>query len=62
MVTIGYIVHLVLDEIYSVDLKNRKIKKSFGTALKLFKVDSNFAIIQTATLYNCDYLPTRKSS
>jgi hypothetical protein len=51
MVTFGYIIHLTLDEIYSVDLKNRRIKKSFGTALKLYKIDSNFAIIQTATLY-----------
>jgi hypothetical protein len=51
MVTFGYLVHLILDEIYSVDLKNRKIKKSFGTAMKLYKIDTNFAIIQTATLY-----------
>ena len=29
-------VHLLLDEMYSVDLANRRIKKSFGTALKLF--------------------------
>ncbi|MGH1362564.1 MAG: metal-dependent hydrolase [Calditrichia bacterium] len=32
----GYMVHLILDEIFSVDLENKKIKKSFGTALKLF--------------------------
>ena len=32
----GFFVHLVLDEMYSVDLANRRIKKSFGTALKLF--------------------------
>lgn len=32
----GFFVHLLLDEIYSVDLSNRRIKKSFGTALKLF--------------------------
>jgi hypothetical protein len=32
----GYIVHLVLDEIYSVDFSGKKIKKSFGTALKLY--------------------------
>jgi hypothetical protein len=51
MVTFGYLVHLILDEIYSVDLKNRKIKKSFGTAFKLYKIDTNFAIIQTATMY-----------
>jgi|GEM_PF-566469 len=32
---IGYLVHLVLDEIYSVDVMGTRIKKSFGTALKL---------------------------
>lgn len=31
----GGIVHLLLDEAYSVDLANRKIKMSFGSALKL---------------------------
>lgn len=34
-VFLGFILHLVLDEIYSVDFTNRRIKKSFGTALKL---------------------------
>jgi len=32
---VGYITHLVLDEIYSVDFMGRRIKASFGTALKL---------------------------
>lgn len=31
----GGMVHLLLDEIYSVDLANRRIKMSFGSALKL---------------------------
>ncbi|MFM8330239.1 MAG: metal-dependent hydrolase [Candidatus Methylumidiphilus sp.] len=31
----GFIVHLVLDEVFSVDLLNRRIKSSFGSALKL---------------------------
>jgi LexA-binding, inner membrane-associated putative hydrolase len=35
-VGIGYLVHLTLDEVYSVDLHNKRMKKSFGTALKLF--------------------------
>lgn len=34
-VCIGYLVHLTLDEIYSVDLIGATIKRSFGTALKL---------------------------
>jgi hypothetical protein len=33
---LGFILHLVLDEIYSVDFMGHRIKKSFGTALKLF--------------------------
>ena len=32
---IGYLVHLCLDEVFSVDLHNKRMKKSFGTALKL---------------------------
>ncbi len=39
-VFIGFIIHLVLDEIYSVDVEGRTIKKSFGTALKLFDTRS----------------------
>lgn len=31
---IGYFSHLVLDEIYSVDILDRRLKSSFGTALK----------------------------
>ena len=34
-VFIGYLIHLTLDEMYSVDLIGTKIKKSFGTALKI---------------------------
>lgn len=33
---IGYMVHLALDEIYSVDVMDTRIKQSFGTALKLW--------------------------
>jgi hypothetical protein len=33
---LGYVQHLLLDEIYSVDVMNTRIKQSFGTALKLF--------------------------
>jgi membrane-bound metal-dependent hydrolase YbcI (DUF457 family) len=35
-IAVGFIVHLLLDELYSVDLSNTRMKKSFGTALKLF--------------------------
>lgn len=33
---IGYLTHLILDEIYSVDVLGNHIKKSFGTAFKPF--------------------------
>lgn len=34
-VFLGFILHLLLDEIYSVDFMGRRLKRSFGTALKL---------------------------
>lgn len=39
-IAFGFIVHLLLDECYSVDLSNKRIKKSFGTALKLWSYKS----------------------
>ncbi len=39
---LGFILHLLLDELYSVDFMGHRLKKSFGTALKLF--DSNHPI------------------
>lgn len=33
---LGYLVHLTLDEIYSVDVMDVRVKSSFGTALKFF--------------------------
>lgn len=36
----GFIVHLLLDEVYSVDLSNKRMKKSFGTALKLYSYNN----------------------
>jgi hypothetical protein len=33
---VGFLTHLILDEIYSVDVMDTRIKASFGTALKLF--------------------------
>ena len=39
-VLFGYLVHLTLDEIYSVDFEDRLIKRSFGSALKILQYDS----------------------
>lgn len=36
---VGCLVHLTLDELYSVDLEGARLKRSFGTALKLFDYD-----------------------
>lgn len=33
---LGYLTHLILDEIYSVDVNETRIKASFGTALKVY--------------------------
>ncbi len=30
----GYLIHLLLDELYSIDLRGKRIKSSFGTAMK----------------------------
>ncbi|MDX1656122.1 MAG: metal-dependent hydrolase [Candidatus Competibacteraceae bacterium] len=34
-ITLGFVVHLLLDECYSVDLMGRTLKRSFGTAFNL---------------------------
>jgi len=36
----GYLLHLLLDELYSVNLMNSTLKQSFGSALTLFKRSS----------------------
>jgi hypothetical protein len=49
---VGYLTHLVLDEIYSVDVLDTRIKSSFGSALKLFdgKNLGDSAIVALATV------------
>jgi hypothetical protein len=39
-VLMGYIIHLFLDEVYAVDFSGAHLKRSFGSALKLFEVRS----------------------
>ena len=44
---IGYMVHLVLDEIYSVDVLGTRVKRSFGTAVKFYdgrRIDHSVAM------------------
>ena len=49
---VGYLVHLTLDEIYSVDVMDTRIKASFGTALKPwdFKHPGHSAAMAVATV------------
>ena len=51
MITLGYLVHLTLDELYSVDLGNRRMKKSSGTALKFGMFKNRQQQIHTAVIY-----------
>ncbi len=51
IMSFGYIVHLLLDELYSVDLGNRRVKKSAGTALKLFKLKSRADTMRYIIIY-----------
>jgi len=44
-IALGFIVHLLLDEVYSTDLSNLRMKNSFGTALKLFSYKSMTASV-----------------
>ena len=51
-VLFGYVIHLLLDELYSVDMMGIRLKKSFGTALKPISftyLKASIALI-TATL------------
>ena len=52
---LGFILHLVLDEIYSVDFMGHRLKRSFGTALKLFdfqeKISSAVIIVSLVFLW-----------
>ena len=51
MITWGYLVHLILDETYSVDLGNRRIKKSSGTAFKFGMFKDEQQKTHTAIIY-----------
>lgn len=51
MITFGYLVHLILDETYSVDLGNRRMKKSSGTAFKLGMFKTTKDKLHTAVIY-----------
>jgi hypothetical protein len=60
---IGYMVHLVLDEIYSVDVMDTRVKASFGTALKLYdkKHPGHSTVMAMAALVAFMFTPPTKS-
>lgn len=46
-ILLGGMIHLLLDELYSVDLSNVTIKRSFGTAMKLADFDNKILTLIT---------------
>lgn len=48
IITFGFLIHLLLDEVYSINAFGIKMKKSFGTALKLYDRNN---LIGTLLLY-----------
>lgn len=49
-VALGYLSHLILDEIYAVDFSNQRIRKSFGSALKIASLKHPVASVVTALM------------
>ena len=62
-VCFGYTVHLLLDEIFSVDFMNTRIKSSFGTALKVidYRNLTNSALLLGATYVLYTLAPSAES-
>ena len=60
---IGYMVHLTLDEMYSVDVMDTRIKASFGTALKFIdrKHPGHSTAMALATVAAFMFTPTTKT-
>tara|TARA_R110001583_G_scaffold112917_6_gene263175 strand:+ start:63779 stop:64537 length:759 start_codon:yes stop_codon:yes gene_type:complete len=46
-ILLGGLIHLLLDELYSVDLSNVTVKRSFGTAMKLADFDNKLLTLIT---------------
>lgn len=57
-VVLGFLVHLILDEIYSFEYKNGlvRIKNSFGTAMKIYGDDPIANIVTFAQLVGLTYV------
>jgi len=46
-ILMGGLIHLLLDELYSVDFSNVRIKRSFGTAIKIAQFDNRMITLVT---------------
>lgn len=59
---LGYLTHLILDEVYSVDFMGNRLKASFGTALKIWdsRYPGNALAMATATVALLVIAPTPK--
>jgi hypothetical protein len=64
----GFASHLVLDEIWSIDLARLRLKSSFGTAIKLWgdcwwaNLATYANVIVLALLITADFPPTREEA
>lgn len=60
ILTSTYLLHLITDELYSIDIKNKRLKHSFGSAFKLFKLknstDKMYTFFVYLLLFNLLYL------
>lgn len=58
-VAAGFVIHLALDELYSVDLTGARLKRSFGTALKPFdwRSPGNSMVMLLAAVNLLPWLP-----
>ena len=65
-VSLGFLSHLVLDEIWSIDLARLRLKSSFGTAVKLWgdcwwaNLATYANVIVLALLITADFPPMRE--
>lgn len=57
IIFIGALTHLILDELYSIDFAGNRVKRSFGTALKLFDYKKpTSAVLMTVVLAGVLYV------
>ena len=52
----GYLSHLVLDEVYAVDFEGRRLKRSFGSAMSLWKPNLWTTLLAYASLATLGFL------